>query len=309
MRITTYQRPVLIYNPQAGKLRGIPKAFSTVPPLEALARATGFLASRAPEVDADGGGWHHATDLARDAVADGADLVLALGGDGTINEVANGLALTSVPLGILPAGTANVLAMEIGLGSNLERATARLAKSAPQRIALGKISANGSAARYFVLMAGVGLDAKIVLEVSSPLKSKIGKGAYWAAGLSQLPKRLVEFDLRTNGSVHRGGFALASRVRNYGGDLEIASEASLLKDDFELVLFEGSNPLCYLGYMLGVAVRQVKKMPGVHTLRTKSFEIESSAHLQVDGEYAGLESARIEIAPNALTLLLPASYG
>jgi diacylglycerol kinase (ATP) len=306
MKIAIYQRPVLIYNPQAGKLRGNPESILHRT-TEALARATGFLAQTPRLMPTAESG--HATELAREAVAQGADLVLALGGDGTINEVANGLALTQVPLGILPAGTANVLAMEIGLGSSLERATLRLARSTPQRIALGKILANGSAARYFVLMAGVGLDAKIVLEVSAPLKEKIGKGAYWAAGLSQLPRRLVQFDLRTNGSVHRGGFALASRVRNYGGDLEIASEASLLKDDFELVLFEGSHPLRYLGYMLGVAVKQVKKMPGVHTIRTKGFDIVSSAHLQVDGEYAGWESARIEIAPDALTLLLPASYG
>jgi diacylglycerol kinase (ATP) len=248
-------------------------------------------------------------DLAREAVAQGADLVLALGGDGTINEVANGLALTSVPLGILPAGTANVLAMEIGLGSSLERAAARLALCAPQRIALGKIQANGSAPRYFVLMAGVGLDAKIVQDVDTLLKERIGKGAYWAAGLSQIPNRLAEFDLRMNGTIHRSGFALASRVRNYGGDMEIASGASLLKDDFELVMFEGSNPWRYVGYMLAVAAGQVKNMPGVHTIRTKSLEIVSSAHLQVDGEYAGLERARIEIVPDALTLLMPASYG
>lgn len=306
MEIAIYQRPALIYNPQAGKLRGNSESILHRT-TEALAHATGFLAQpprMMPTVESG-----HATDLAREAVAEGADLVLALGGDGTINEVANGLARTSVPLGILPAGTANVLAMEIGLGSGLERAAARLAKSVPHRIALGRIAANGSGSRYFVLMAGVGLDAKIVQEVSSPLKEKIGKGAYWAAGLAQIPKRLAQFDVKMNGSVQRSGFALASRVRNYGGDLEIASGASLLKDDFELVMFEGSNPLRYLGYMLAVAVKQVKKMPGVHTVRTKSFEIVNSAHLQVDGEYAGLEPAKIEIVPDALTLLLPASYG
>src|SRR5262249_1897712 len=152
---------------------------------------------------------------------------------------------------------------EIGYGSSLGRAAERLAKSVPKRIALGRIEAGSSAPRYFVLMAGVGLDAKIVQDVSSPLKDRIGKGAYWAAGFSQLPRQLAQFDLCYNGTVHRGGFALASRVRNYGGDLEIASGASLLKDDFELVLFEGSSPLRYVGYMMAVAIKQVQKMPGV----------------------------------------------
>src|ERR1700732_3967233 len=126
MRIATYQRPVLIYNPLAGKLRGNPERILPRT-TEALARANGFLATPPQLIPTMESG--HATDLARDAVAQGADLVLTLGGDGTINEVANGLALTSVPMGILPAGTANVLAMEIGLGSSLERATARLAKA------------------------------------------------------------------------------------------------------------------------------------------------------------------------------------
>jgi YegS/Rv2252/BmrU family lipid kinase len=257
----------------------------------------------------------HAADLAREAVQQSADLVIALGGDGTINEVANGLALSSAHLGILPAGTANVLAMEIGFGSSLERAAAKLAESKPVRISLGRITSigksglNGSNGRYFVLMAGVGLDAKIVLQVSSPLKDKIGKGAYWAAGLSQLPYRLDQFDVQHNGSAKRAGFALASRVRNYGGDLEIASGASLLKDDFEVVMFEGSNPLRYLGYMLAVAAKQVKKMPGVHTVQTKTVDVGKGAHLQIDGEYAGTGPARIEIVSEALTLLLPPTYG
>jgi diacylglycerol kinase family enzyme len=199
--------------------------------------------------------------------------------------------------------------MEIGYGSGLTRAAAQLARSVPKRIALGRIETSSWAPRYFVLMAGVGLDAKIVQDVSSPLKDKIGKGAYWAAGFSQLPRSLAQFELCMNGTVHRGGFALASRVRNYGGDMEIASEASLLKDDFELVMFEGSNPLRYVAYMMAVAARQVKKMPGVTAVRTKSLEIVSNAHLQVDGEYAGMERARIDIVPDALTLLLPASYG
>ncbi len=311
-KIATYKQPVLIYNPKAGKLRGNPERILHRT-TEALARATHFLGKPPrllPTVEAG-----HASDLARVAAALGADLVIARGGDGTINEVANGLALTSVPLGILPAGTANVLAMEIGFGSGLDHAASRLAQSKPVRISLGRIASlgnsglNGSDGRYFVLMAGVGLDAKIVLDVSSPLKDKIGKGAYWAAGLSQLPYRLDQFDVLHNGSAKRAGFALASRVRNYGGDLEIASGASLRKDDFELVTFEGSNPLRYVGYMLAVAAKQVRKMPGVHTAQTKSLDISAGAHLQVDGEYAGTGPARIEIVPNALTLLLPPTYG
>ena len=85
------------------------------------------------------------------------------------------------------------------------------------------------ASRYFLCMAGAGLDAKIVREVSPALKDRTGKVAYWAAGLAMFPHRLEQLEVRVQGQVYRCGFALASRVRNYGGDLEIASGASLLQ--------------------------------------------------------------------------------
>jgi diacylglycerol kinase (ATP) len=242
-------------------------------------------------------------------VEEGADLVLAFGGDGTINEVINGLACSKAHLGIIPGGTANVLAMEIGLGSNLDRAAERLNSAEPQRIALGRITTPEGAPRYFAVMAGAGLDANIVTQVDSELKRKIGKGAYWAAGLKQLPKSLDQFQVNVNGTTLQSGFALVSRVRNYGGDLEIASGASLRRGDFEVVVFEGSSPVRYLGYMAAVAVKQVQKMPGVHTFHSKSVEIATQTHLQVDGEYSGNFTATIDIVPDALTMLLPKSYG
>jgi diacylglycerol kinase (ATP) len=255
----------------------------------------------------------HATELARQAVEQGADLVLVLGGDGTVNEAANGLVHSGVPLGVLPAGTANVLAMELGLGSRLERAAEILTRCQPRRIALGRITTADGASRYFLCMAGAGLDAKIVSETRPALKERTGKLAYWAAGLTQFAHRLEPVDLRVGAEptseTFRCGFVLASRVRNYGGDLEIASGASLLREDFEIVLFEGANPLRYAWYMLGVGLRRVQRMQGVRTLPAACAEILTPTHLQVDGEYAGRQTARLEIAPAALTLLVPPAYG
>jgi diacylglycerol kinase family enzyme len=231
-------------------------------------------------------------------------LVLVLGGDGTINEAANGLVNSGIPLGVLPGGTANVLAMELRLGSRVPTALERLTGYVPRSIAAGRLIMDGEK-RYFFCMLGAGLDAKIVTLVNPELKDRTGKLAYWAAGLSQLPERLEQLDVRVNGQVYKCGFALASRVRNYGGDLEIASGASLDCNDFEIVLFEGSHPLRYAAYMLGVGLRQVQNMPGVHTLRATCAEILTRAHLQIDGEYAGRHRARVEITQEALTLLMP----
>jgi diacylglycerol kinase (ATP) len=254
------------------------------------------------------GAPNHATDLARTAIAGGAGLVLVLGGDGTVNEVVNGMAHSRVPLAVLPGGTANVLAMEIGLGSRLDRAVERLRKCVERRVALGRLCEAGVDSRYFLSMAGVGLDAAIVQRVSPDLKARAGKLAYWLAGLAHFGHRIGQFEACVNGGSRRCGFALVSRVRNYGGDLEIASGASLLSGDFEVVLFEGSNPLRYAGYMLAVGARRAQSMPGVHTFRAARVEFSGDAHMQIDGEYAGHAPASFEIAPDALTLLMPEAY-
>ncbi|MGH9559437.1 MAG: diacylglycerol/lipid kinase family protein, partial [Bryobacteraceae bacterium] len=248
-----------------------------------------------------------ATDLARTAVSEGADLILALGGDGTINETANGMLHSEAALGILPGGTANVLAMELRLGSRLERAIERLVKCAPRRVAAGRMSSE-SGSRHFLAMAGAGLDAGIVHDLNPRLKARAGKAAYWVCGMSKIARRVGQLEAIVNGTVYRCGFALISRVRNYGGDLEIARGASLLRDEFEIVLFEGSNPLRYLCYMLAAGLRRVQSMPGVRTVRGTSIEISGDVHLQLDGEYAGRPPARLEIVPDAVTLLMPESY-
>src|SRR6185312_109389 len=246
--------------------------------------------------------------LAQEAVRQGSDLVLVLGGDGTVNEVVQGLAHSNVPLGVLPGGTANVLAMELGLGSRSEPAARTLADFEPRPVALGQIRGSFGS-RYFLLMAGAGLDANIVYEVSAGLKNAAGKLAYWAAGFARFFKRVDQLEVRVGEKVHRCGFALVSRVRNYGGDLEIASGASLHDDHFEVVLFEGSNPLRYAWYMLNVAVRRVQRMRGVRVLRAHQVVILTETPVQIDGEYLGRQAVSIEIVPGALYLLLPPRHG
>ncbi len=250
----------------------------------------------------------HATELARDAVTAGADLVLVLGGDGTINEVANGMIPSRVPLGVLPGGTANVLANELALGNRLERAVERLGRCVERRIAVGRLCKGLGETRYFLLMSGAGLDATIVTKVHSGLKARAGKLAYWVAGLGEFFGTVGQFRAQVGDEQQQCGFVLVSRVRNYGGDMEIASGASLLSDDFEVVLFKGSNPLRYAAYMTAVTLGQVKSMPGVRTLRSQRVEFLGDAHLQIDGEYGGRLPAILEMVPDALTLLVPAEY-
>jgi diacylglycerol kinase (ATP) len=253
-------------------------------------------------------GPNTAADVARDALRDGADLVLVLGGDGTVNEVVQGVACSGVALGVLPGGTANVLANELGLGSRPELAAERLVSWEPREIALGRITGTDDESRFFLMMCGAGLDASIVYDVHLGLKAAAGKLAYWAAGLGRFGRNLSQLDVCVDGKTYRCGFALISRVRNYGGDLEIASGAALTRDDFEVVLFEGTNSVRYAWYMLGVAARRVQQMRGVRVLRATRVEIPTEIPLQIDGEFIGRRAATIEIVPCAIQLLVPPSH-
>src|SRR5262249_52435750 len=119
------------------------------------------------------------TRLARSCVEEGADLVLAMGGDGTIHEVMNGMIGSQTPLGALPAGTANVLAMETGLGPATLVAADQLRGLEAARIGVGLIEEpDGTPRRHFLLMAGAGFDAYAVASVNTRVKGYLGKGAY-----------------------------------------------------------------------------------------------------------------------------------
>jgi diacylglycerol kinase family enzyme len=255
-----------------------------------------------------------AGELARHRIAAGSDLILALGGDGTLNEVAGGVIGTRVPLGMLPAGTANVLAREVGLPCHPVKAAARIPGCVPQRIAVGLLRMDGlTRSRHFLLMAGVGFDGHIVYHLDLDLKARLGQLAYWTGSLRQVFRRPDEFEVELEGRRHRCSFALASRTRNYAGYLEIARHASLLADDFAVVLFEGRSTFrYYTRYLPAVLLGWAPRTRGirVHRARRLTFHPidERPIYVQVDGEYAGRLPASVEVVPDALTVLAPPEF-
>ena len=305
--IAAARKTIIIYNPFAGKMgdKGLKRLSNAAEVLREAGHDTWLVPTQGPGT---------AGAIARRSIADGAELILAAGGDGTINEIAEGVAFSDVPLGILPAGTANVLANEMGLGSGIERAAASLHECIPTRISMGRLQCvNGSErTRLFLLMAGIGLDARIVYNMCLPLKARLGKLAYWIGGFSLVGRKLDEFEVLVEGRRVNCAFALISKVRNYGGDLEIAQSTSLLDDRFEVVLFEGHNSFRFLTYLARVAVRKLAGVPGISVIRAAGVCMPGAAgprvYIQVDGEYAGHLPASVEIVPDALTLLIPEAY-
>jgi diacylglycerol kinase (ATP) len=301
-----YRNAFLIYNPRAGKLNRNQG--------QLLQRIIGKLESRGHQVTAiPTTGPNTAGGLAREAVSKDADVILTAGGDGTINETVNGMIGSSVPLGIIPVGTANVLGCELRIKGGAVGAAAAIETWAPRRIAAGLLRNEANPdGRYFLAMAGIGLDAKIVYEVRAELKQRFGKAAYWLAGFGQLGREFPEFDARVNDRPVLCSFALASRVKNYGGDLEIATGASLLEDEFEAVLFEGRQSWIFMRYLLGALARRLGKMKGVTVTRVRNLDFSAASdpriYVQVDGEFAGRLPASVSIEPDALTLLVPPGF-
>ncbi len=299
------RRTTLIYNPVAGRLRQRSRA--------RLERAAGILERAGHAISlTPTTGPGTAGEIARHAIAAGAEFIVVAGGDGTLNEVLEGLVNTSVPLGILPAGTANVLATEIGLPHGIARAATMLSECVTRRIAVGRLDC-GARSRHFLSMTGVGFDAHIVYDLSDGLKRRMGKAAYWLGGFSQVVRRFPEFQVEIDGAKRElCSFALISRVRNYGGDFEIAQNVSLLNGCFEVVLFRGRTPLPYFKYLLGMTTGRLVGMRGVSFLPAQCVRVfdpeDRRVYIQTDGENAGHLPARVSLVPDALTLLVPPAY-
>jgi diacylglycerol kinase (ATP) len=253
-----------------------------------------------------------AGELARRAVDAGCDLILAAGGDGTINEAVNGIVGSNVIFGILPAGTANVLASEIGFANRPDHAAKQLPDAIPVRIALGLLERPDQPRRHFILMAGVGLDARIVYELDLDLKGKLGKLAYWHGGFRQLGRPVPRFHLSVNGSEYCASFALITRVRNYGGDFEIARRIRLTDNDFEIVIFQNREWQDYLRFFGAVMTNSLHSTSGVVLTRATRVEVnapeDQRIYIQTDGEAVGVLPATISTVPDALTLLMPKRY-
>lgn len=294
-----FRNAVLIYNPLAGRLRW--RRQRDLDRATALLAAYGIHCSRIPT---EGPG--SATELAGQQVAAGRDLIVVCGGDGTINEVINGMAGSPVPLALLPAGTGNVLAKELGLPWSIWRAAEYIPRGVVRRIALGR--ADG---RYFICMAGAGADANIVYHLSLSAKRRLGILSYWLESFRQLVAYdFPEFDADIDGTRVSAALLIVSRTKNYGGPIEITRGADLFGEEFEVCVFPRRFPLTYMVYFLAVQVRALEWFRAVRFLRAQHVRAEPRErriHVQVDGELSGKLPMQFEVVPDALSLLVPPS--
>lgn len=247
----------------------------------------------------------------------GAEIVVA-GGDGTINEALQGIVGTSARLGVLPAGTANVLARELSLPFDPERAAAVIARGESRRVYPGRATDGRTrATRYFLLMAGVGLDASIVARVRPRLKRSVGVCAFWLSGLSHLARWKPElFCVESDGQTFEATFAAVGKGARYGGGLAITPRARLEAPKFEVCIVATTSRLRYLR-LLGRAMRASgveEGAPGVRFLSatrvfTRPDGIGAGALVQVDGELIGRLPMTFEIVHEPIEIFVPPADG
>ena len=234
---------VLIVNPRAGG----GKRFPQLDQARRILRAAG-IETELQQTTGPG----DATDLARRAVEQSRQLAIVCGGDGTVNEAVNGLACSQVPLAVLPAGTANVLAKELSLPWNLPRAAEHLVRAKFRRIALGLATPEKSsgAPRYFLSVAGAGPDGALVAAVRPEIKLKAGILAYWQEGFSQLTRyNFPRFDVTSGDRVINATMVVVGRTKHYGGPFKITTGADLLEPELELVFVTTRSAWRYIAYL------------------------------------------------------------
>jgi len=271
----------------------------------------------------------HAVKEARRAITSGCDTVFACGGDGTIHNIAQVLAKTPVALGILPIGTANAVAHDLNLPLNISGAAKAALHAVPKRIALGQISClnlkGEKETLFFVLAAGIGVDAHLFYKLHTSTKQRLGMGAYYSKAWHMwftypMTRFWVSYKELGGGTLTEASVTelLAVRIRNFGGVIrELAPGASLDRDDVRLVLSHTGNRLSYLAYVTRGLLGQAWAIPGVELAHSTSascdyadpprnaMQTQRKIYVEADGELIGSLPAEITVVPNALTILAP----
>lgn len=252
----------------------------------------------------------HATTLAREAAEKGCGVVVACGGDGTVNEVTNGLAGSTSALAIIRGGTANVWAKEVKIPRDPLKAVKLLAEGEIRRIDLGVVRFDNGGEHYFLLMAGIGLDGHVVSRVPEKLKRRLGAAAYVLHGLREaLRYRSTQTTILIDGSPLTVDLSwlLAGNTRSYGGVVNVSHRA--LADDglLDVYVFQGRGLLRMFVHGLRILARLHSGAPDVLYSRAKEVQLSQPCALpiQVDGDYLGLAPISIRVAPAALSVLVP----
>ena len=313
------RKAALLYNPDSGGSKQRQRDLqSAVEVLRRGAVEAELVPTNSPQ---------HAEEEARRAIASGCDTIFACGGDGTIHNIAQVLAGSQIALAVLPMGTANALAHDLGLPLKLPAAAEAALQGVPRRVALGRVTCpdmkGTEATRYFVITAGIGVDAHLFYKLQSGVKQQLGMAAYYAKAWHMwFTYPMTRFRVgysETGSSAAKSADVtemLAVRIRHFGGVIrEFAPGASIDRNDMRIILAHTGSRLAYLAYVTRCLLGGTWNIPGIELVySTKAScnyaqDLAAQPHrkiyVEADGELIGSLPAELSIVPDALTLLAP----
>jgi diacylglycerol kinase (ATP) len=313
------KRATIIYNPMSGR------PGRRAEDVREMAR---LLMLRGIESDARATtGPEDAARLAKEALEREADIIVGYGGDGTINEVIQELAGKDAALAVWPGGTSNVVARDLGSPFATTQIADMIAAGKTRRISLGLVTGVGGRGlrdgehaaqplsadpqplrRYFLMMAGIGLDASIARAVNRKLKRRTGEFAYWVSGVRHFfVWRGEPFSIEVDGRCFESTFALVGNGKGYGGGMMMTPNARLEDPWFEVyILPPQRNNLAYLR-ALRACMSGKPDVPGVLLIKGEHVVANSAVEpwVEADGEIIGPLPMSFDIVPDALSIIVP----
>ncbi len=306
------RRAILIFNPVSGQRPA--RRLALVNTVAAVLRGAGVEVSLAPTPARAAAGQ-----LAAEAIAAGADTVFACGGDGTVHEVLQGMVGRGANLAVVPLGTANSLAWDLGLPRHPLKAAEFALRAAPRAVNLGRITFQtpaGPAMRWFIMNVGVGMDALLFYRLNALVKRRFGMAAYYAEAFRQWATARYEyFDSEftlPGGEVRRERVtqAMAVRIADFGGIVgKLAPGADLARSHMRLLLFKTANRTAYLRYTIRTAMNRERNLPGIElvdALRVRCTVPDGSPariYTEADGEILGKAPVEIAMTNETINLL------
>jgi diacylglycerol kinase family enzyme len=290
-------RMLIVFNPAAGARRRR-RLLAALDLLRGLGQR--------PEV-ADTAHRGHAVEIARGAAREGVRVVVAAGGDGTIAEVAAGLSGSDSALGVLPLGTANVLALELGLPRTPAGAAAVLAMGRTALLHPGLARHADGRELLFVQMLGAGFDAAVVHALPPGLKRAIGKGAYVWQTLREMPRYpFAPLRAELDGAVETAASVIVTKGRLYAGRFLLAPGADPHEEGFHVAMFRGAGAWAAMRYGAALPLGLLPRLPSVEIRRAATVRLEGAAvPAQADGDAAGCLPVSIGPAPRPMRIVVP----
>lgn len=241
--------------------------------------------------------------LAQRAVQQGVETIVAAGGDGTVNEVVNGLAGADVRFGILPVGTMNVFATELGISSNLSKAWEVIEAGNCRSIDLAKANEE-----YFVQLGGVGLDAEVVQSTTPDSKKTLGPLSYLITLAQVVARKPPEILLEpVDGPARKGRFVLVGNGRLYGGPFVLFKDARIDDGMLDVLVFENQSHWDILRYVQAIAFGNHSELPDVQYFQTRGLRLscEEYVPVELDGELCGHLPYEFGFSNRKLSVLAP----